>query len=596
MGLLQKACETYDCMKHLVGVVVDGQEILAPVSHTVTRAGIVITLDQEGKFITARTVDKNEPKIAIPVTEKSAGRSSGPCAHPLCDQLGYLSPDIPEKQKLYLEQLTDWVGSAYTHPKLEPILHYVQGGTILHDLKAAGLIEQEKIDAKNEKLLVGWVVNGFGDKSGPCWKDRDLMECFVQYYNDLRQTDGHDCFCMVSGDIESAAEQHPKGIVPKKGNAKLISDQDTNNFTYLGRFTESWQASTVGYLSSQKAHCALKWLVANQGIRFKERTFLCWNPQGYKLPAVTGFMASKKEVKTKSANPTEYRQQLRDALYSWKKDLPDDAQAIVAVFDAATSGRLSLTFYGELMASDFLERLRDWDESCCWENGGFGIQSPALNKIISWAFGTSRDGKIEVDPRILDQQIQRLMACRIKERSLFPLDIEKALVEKASHLVLFKKDPKPDKNQRGELLFTACAVVRKYRKDHFKEEWDMSLDRENTDRSYLFGRLLAIADTVEHRVYSARGEEDRETNAMRMQKAFALRPFSTWRTLDEKMEPYYKQLPVGLRQYYRNLVKEIIDKLAPTDNLNQRLDDIYLLGYYHQKAYRSDKTEASAEN
>lgn len=124
----------------------------------------------------------------------------------------------------------------------------------------------------------------------------------------------------------------------------------------------------------------------------------------------------------------------------------------------------------------------------------------------------------------------------------------------------------------------------------------MSLDKENTDRSYLFGRLLAIADTVEHSAYSSRGEEDRETNAMRMQKAFALRPFSTWRTLDEKMEPYYKQLPVGLRQYYRNLVKEIMDKLAPAENLNQRLDDIYLLGYYHQKAYRSDKNDAPAEN
>ena len=591
MGLLQKAVETYDCMKHLVGVMVDGQEILAPISHTVTRAAIIITLDQEGKFITARMVNISEPKIAIPATEISAGRTGKrPPPHPLCDKLCYLAPDIPEKNIPYLEQLEDWERSEYTHPKLTSILHYIQGRTILHDLKAAGLIKQDQIDKKNEKLIVAWVVNGFGDKSGPCWEDKDLMECFIQYYSNHRKNDDHYCLCMISGDIEVAAEQHPKGIVSIKGNAKLISDQDTDNFTFLGRFTKSWQASTVGYIASQKAHNALRWLVANQGIPFGERTFLCWNPQGHALPAVTGFMASKRGAKAKSVTPTEYRQQLKDALYSWKKDLPNDAQAIVAMFDAATTGRLAVTFYGELLASDFLERLRDWDESCCWENGDFGIQSPALYKIISWAFGTPRDGKIDVDSRILAQQMQRLMACRIKEGGLFPLNIEKALVEKTSHLVLFEKDP------RRELLFTACAVIRKYRKDHFKEEWDMSLDKENADRSYLFGRLLAIADAVERSAYSSRGEEDRETNAMRMQKAFALRPFSTWRTLNEKMELYYKQLPIGLRQYYRNIVTEIMDKLSPSESLNQRLDDIYLLGYYHQKAYRSDKTETPAED
>lgn len=585
MGLLQKACETYECMSRFVGGKEDGREVLAPISHTVTRAGIEITLNQDGKFITARTVDKKEPKIAIPVTEKSAGRSSGLCAHPLCDQLGYLSPVITEKHRLYLEQLADWESSIYTHPKLSPILHYIQGGTILRDLKEAGLIEQENINDKNEKTMVCWVVNGLGEKSGPCWEDRELMECFTRYYDDIRKKDSPDALCMVSGKIEPEAIQHPKGIVSKKGNAKLISDND-NNFTYRGRFVEEWQASTVGYTASQKAHNALRWLVANQGVAFGERTFLCWNPQGYALPEVTGFMSFKKGARPKAAKPTEYRRQLRDALFSWKENLPGDAQAIIAVFDAATVGRLAATYYGELQASDFLERLHDWDESCCWENGILGIQSPALFKIINWAFGTPRNGKMETDPRILAQQMQRLMACRIKDMGLFPLDIERALVEKASHLAHFKKDPRED------LLFTACAVIRKYHKDCFKEEWDMSLDKENTNRSYLFGRLLAIAEIVERSTYSK--EEERETNAMRMQKAFALRPMSTWRVLDEKLEPYYKRLDYGMRQYCRRIESDIVDKLSPSNSeLNHKLDDIYLLGYYHQRAefYRSKKTE-----
>ena len=118
----------------------------------------------------------------------------------------------------------------------------------------------------------------------------------------------------------------------------------------------------------------------------------------------------------------------------------------------------------------------------------------------------------------------------------------------------------------------------------------MALDKNCSDRSYLFGRLLAIADAVENSTYT--GEDRRETNALRMQKAFALRPMATWRLLEEKLEPYYKQLGPGLRQYYRKLTQEIVDKLSASDsNLNQKLEDIYLLGYYHQRAYRTEKAD-----
>ena len=118
----------------------------------------------------------------------------------------------------------------------------------------------------------------------------------------------------------------------------------------------------------------------------------------------------------------------------------------------------------------------------------------------------------------------------------------------------------------------------------------MALDKNCSDRSYLFGRLLAVAEAVENSTYTS--EDLRETNAMRIQKAFALRPMTTWRLLEEKLEPYYKQLKPGLRQYYRNMTQEIVVKLSVSDGgLNQKLDDIYLLGYYHQRAYRTEKTD-----
>ena len=586
MGLLQKAVETYDAMASRAGIVHEGEkEPLAPISHIMARAHVEITLNQDGWFISAQAVDKEAPKIIIPATEESAGRTSAPCAHPLCDQLGYVSPYNEKKHTLYVDALSNWANSESTHPKLQPILAYVRNGTILTDLLNAQLIQlTPEGGPSDEKLMVCWVVNGLGERlNGPCWTDRALMDAFIGYSRRER-TAMPPALCMVSGTMEAPAGQHPKGIVPINGNAKLISANDSSGFTYRGRFDDAAQAATVGYAASQKAHSALRWLVANQSVSFGGRTFLCWNPQGIQVPKVTGPMGRRNGSAQRAANPSQYQTQLREALSGWKEDLPQSADVVITAFDAATTGRLAVTYYNELLASDFLDRLHDWEASCCWENGHYGIQSPSLFQIVSWAFGTPRNGKAELDDRILSQQMQRLMACRV-DKAPFPPDVERALVEKASHLLLFEGE------NRQKLLFTACAAVRKYHYDHFKEEWDMALDKNCSDRSYLFGRLLAITDAVENSAYNT-SEDRRETNALRMQKAFALRPMSTWRLLEEKLEPYYKQLNPRLRQYYRKMTQEIADKLpASGGNLNQKLDDIYLLGYYHQRAYRPEKSD-----
>lgn len=583
MGLLQKAVETYGAMAHRAGQVFEGEnEPLAPISHIMARPQIIITLDQSGNFVAAQVLDKNTPKIIIPATEESAGRTvkAAELPHPLCDYLRYLLPQNQVEYQHYISQLSTWANSSHTHPKLHAVLNYVQGGTILENLRQAGIDSEEK-------AMVCWVVNGLGESlNGPCWTDRTLMNAFIDYYREKR-TDTPPALCMISGELEMPAGQHPKGIVPISGNAKLISANDSSGFTYRGRFDDAAQAATVGYAASQKAHSVLRWLVANQSVSFGGRTFLCWNPQGIQVPRVTGPMGRRSGTAQRAANPSQYQKQLREALSGWKEDLPQSAGVVIAAFDAATTGRLAVTYYNELLASDFLDRLHDWEASCCWEDGPYGIQSPSLFQIVSWAFGTPRNGKAEMDDRILSQQMQRLVACRV-DKAPFPLDIERALAEKASHLLLYEGE------NRQKLLFTACAAIRKYHCDHLKEEWDMALDKNCSDRSYLFGRLLAIADAIENNTYT--DEDRRETNAIRMQKAFTLRPMTTWSALWDKLRPYNKRLAQskpGLYRYYHSVIDDILNRLSPFDpTLNQKLDDIYLLGYSHQRAYRTEKSDS----
>jgi CRISPR-associated protein Csd1 len=592
MGLLQKACETYDTHKDLVGVPQAERQTLVPISHIITSADIEITVNQDGKFVSARALDKSEPKIIIPATEDSGGRTSAPCAHPLCDQLGYIAPYDEKKHPLYVAQLTAWAESEYSHPMLSPILTYVKNETILVDLTQADLVQfNAKGVPEKEKAMICWRVVGTLEMQEACWLNQDLFRAFSAWYAAQRQ-ERACALCMISGDVTAPAAQHPKGIVSINGNAKLISANDNSGFTFRGRFTNEEQAATISYLASQKAHNALRWLIANQGVPIGGRTFLCWNPQGKPMPQVTSPLRRRNAPQPVVVTPSEYRKELALALASYQYELPENKDGVViAAFDAATTGRLSLTYYNELRGSDFLQRLHDWDSSCCWWNGPLGIQSPSLKQIILCAFGTQREEKLAIDDRVLKQQMQRLVACRM-EQAKFPSDIEQAVVHKASNLQIY------DTNTRALLLFVACAVIKKYRYDTFKEEWEMSLETNKQDRSYQFGRLLAVLEKAERDTYQS--DENREPNAVRRQSIFVQRPFAigcaVWGDL---RKAYLPRLKPGHRATYEKLFGEIMEQLSqfPEHELNLPLQDTYMLGYYLQRneLYKSKKEKEAEE-
>ena len=66
MGLLQKACETYDCHASLVGLPQAEKETLAPVSHILTSAQIEITVDQDGQFQNEMCIRDSSKRRACP--------------------------------------------------------------------------------------------------------------------------------------------------------------------------------------------------------------------------------------------------------------------------------------------------------------------------------------------------------------------------------------------------------------------------------------------------------------------------------------------------------------------------------------------------
>ena len=596
MGLMQKAVETYDCHAALAGVPDAMRETLTPISHIVQNAQIEVTIDANGNFISAAAVvkdkksERDESKTIIPATEKSANRTSAPCAHPLSDQLLYLIPSSTEHHDLYLKQLSNWANSEYTHPKVKAVLKYIESESLLDDLERSGLVTKDEngnLDGKFTKCLVRWRVTGVNE-SAPCWEDKSLFEAFIAYNESLRKESG-SALCMITGEVLPMTENHPKGVVSAAYGAKLISANDSSNFTYRGRFAEPSQAATISYVASQKAHNALRWVVANQGVIIGGRTFVCWNPKGKDVPNAMHSLLSVSDSQKKAATPSDYKKQLADAVNGWKLNLPDNEDVVIASFDAATTGRLSVTYYNELRASDFIDRLAHWQQTCCWENNQFGYQSPSVRQIAQCAFGVERTEWLDVDDRILKEQVQRLLHCVI-DKAPMPSDIVQALMHRASMPLAYNNI------NRRKILFTACAAIYAYRTQAKKEEWTMSLDKEKKDRSYQFGRLLAVMEKVERDTYT---DEGREPNAIRMQSVFCDRPLYTAKIINDRLNPYFERLRPGSRAYYKKLIGEITEQLSNYDDaqLNRPLGDTYLMGYYLQRneLYTSKSNETKEE-
>lgn len=589
MGLLQAGYQTYETFASRAGVIYAAEkEPLAPVAHMIQKAQLEISITENGAFIKADTVAKKNAATIIPVTLESGGRTSSPAAHPLCDQLIYLSSINGERHALYCRQLSDWANSPYSHPKVKAVWQYIQSGTILRDLAEENILklsidgkpEKGKIEGTDyEKCLVRWRVIGNDLGKSAVWEDQSLFQAYIDYYLTLL-SEGEQDVCMITGELATCCDTHPKGIVGANFGAKLISSNDSSGFTFRGRFEDASQAGSVGYLASQKAHSALRWVAANSGFTIGGRSFLCWNPAGAEVPC-----ASLMALQTSSTEFINYRKELERSLGGYEESL-SGKQVVIAALDAATTGRLSVTYYTELEGSDFVRRLKHWYSSCCFPNGSFGIQSPPIWRVVNCAFGVERGEKVEADERVAREQAQQILRC-IVDSSPIPYGIMRNLAVRAGTPLAYKP------TNRRMIGWIACAVIRKYYNDKVqKEEWKLELDFSCHDRSYLFGRLLAVAEKVERDTYAK--DEQREPNAIRMQTMFVRRPLYTWAKLEEKLLPYFKRLNPGKRIKYRALIDEIFASFSPEEQKNDPpLKEFYLLGYHHQRAqlYKSSKTD-----
>lgn len=602
---------TYESNAEMAGKS-EEQVQLSVVAHMMATAQIEVTVDESGRFVRAVALDRADGRTIIPVSESSAARANGIAPHALCDMMPYVSGDYHKyiseaaaqkksraKFEAYIQQLGDWAKSDYTHPKVSAIFSYLSESSLTGDLVAAGVISlseegfvsDRKISgATCDKALVRFRV--MGTYPDAVWQDASLFESHAKHFVST-QNENRD-ICYLTGAESLISTNHPKGIIASNYGAKLISSNDTSNFVFRGRFRTSEQACSIGYEVTQKAHSALTWLVAKQGVFVgskDKRTFVCWNPNGKRVVNLDNPLGFEDDSPVHAYTEEQYKKKLIDTLNGHRGELSQSDNIVVMGLDAATTGRLSVTYYNELKGSDFYDRLQYWAETCCWYFTRFSpdkkpfveVLTPLTKSIVASAYGTERGNFLETDDKIMKEQTQRLFHCMLNN-SQVPWDIVHALVLRASNPQAYSR------GNHNRIVSTACALIRKYYINKGGEV-EMILNLENKDRSYLFGRLLAVLEKAERSTYSH--GEDREPNAIRLQSAFVNHPLATWKILENQLNPYFQRMSAGSRVYYKNLISEITVKLAEQDSeqLNRSLSEMYLIGYYLQRATLYSSTD-----
>lgn len=593
MSWMQKLYRTYNEIEKNPNLSDSEKEKLAPLWHSPQTAHIQITLDGDGKFLGARVLT-DKPIIMLPVTESSEGRTSGLAPHALADSLQYIAKDLGltyqkevitetegkngKKKKtktkqedlifnLYADQLDKWCVTI-DNKKVLAIQKYVHKGTVLADLVKEKVIpvddngelltnwiERENKDKQKPELfnvltkeqgkfeirkaLVVWSVQIPGDFVPETWKDKEVQQSWGNYYQQTLKSQ----FCTVTGDEQKIRESHPAKLLYSGDKAKLISSNDKEGFTYLGRFEEANQATTISAEVSHKAHAALRWLIDRQTTaRNNEQVTIAWaiscNPVPSPMKDISSEINWDNLDISAVENPDEFSSQtsseqpspdwsvnigraaaqiIKKKLHGYQAELKAHEQISLIMLDSATPGRMALTYYQEFLPADYFANLDAWIDDFSWYQR-YSIEVPngkKTDKRTQWRFVPPSPYSIAetVYGKSLSDTLKKQLYARLLPviaggtSVLIPEDLVRQSFQAACN-------PNGCENWEWQRnIGVACALYKGWRARHHdlsqRRTYPMSLDTQNRSRDYLYGRLIAQAESMEwYALYLQNGKKN----------------------------------------------------------------------------------------
>ena len=589
--------------------------VLLPLYHTSLKSNskniISVKLEQDGSLYKAEIMDAENQTIIFPVTSNSVARSgSNPAPHPLVDKFSYYVPELSQSQyDDFHKQLASWI-TYCEEGEVKDFLMKIQQfilqtdflSNILYSLygehyQREGLkITYSDSDGKNKTVdLSAYFLefsivqfHGFKDESVTSYEA--LHQSFISFITANQDNLGT---CNISGRMEQITNKH-RGLM---GNAKIISVSNKGE-AYKGRFKEREDVFSVGYETSEKIHLMIKYLLENKNSSTwleSSQYLINWfsddlaNESQLDIvkPAFNDLFEDDEDEKDSLVfiKPNEENKKIGSSFFKGRKLFGNDATYYVAILNKTSNGRIALKYFRQVQVSQLLKNMETWQENYSWEaktkSGNYKLRTPTFNDIINVAYGVDRERYLELDnDSFKSEQYQQLVTALIDGRTI-PNTIVKKLEDN------IKQRQKYSKNWY-QVQQVSLAVLQK----QYGREFTPMLDHQETDRSYLFGRLLAIYELFEAQRYALDGSsQERITNAERYWNAYTGQPAKMMNHLENKIKPYEQVLKLNRTGIWHKLEKErkeIIQLLTPlyaNKEFTQPLDYKFIFGYYAEKQF-----------
>lgn len=614
MSLLTALLDSYDyALEHdMVGKPDHFGNILLPMYYNSMKSNgkniIELLLSKESVLLEARVLPDGET-IQFPVTEDSVARSSGVAPHPLVDSASYVIQDGEKRSAAYMEQMENWLAyDANDYVKI--IRDFLKKPGMLDTVKKKLKDSEEDEEKKSkksapsidfEKVFFTFSIENYEGMKNVSVSENTALQgrykAYVEYQN-VNDPSKEKIICNLSGKEDYLCIKHQ----PLIGTARLVSQITANDENYRGRFATADQSIQIGMETSQKIHLMAKYLLSGQGTRRwlgEQANMVSWfsddlsnaaefNPTKSAEVASSvknRLLALKQEKSDASMLADEMTEDIVKSFTNGKRLFSDDATYYIAIFDKISNGRVAAKYFRSLSGSRLKENLVAWQEKYHWR--GFSNENrdkeftPSPRRMVLAAYGVERDGMLEISKNdFLKNQYQNIVTALVEGRAV-PRNFEKALAVNIRHRQNYDKT-------WMEVMFCALAVLKD--KGGIK---DAMLNRENTDRSYLFGRLLASFEYLEESTF---GEKDgRSTNAEKMWTSYTNQPATMMLRLRNLMKPYERKLersdkPLKRAAFFNATreIREATNMLHESYNMdsvevNRPLDYGFIFGYEAQR-------------
>lgn len=623
MSWMQKLCEAYDaciaCDQSKESVK------LVPLGFAHKKVKYHVVLSQDGQFVSAdELTDENQLEIpSTPQAESRTGDNGAP--FPLAEQLKYLIYEDENLKRFsqYMGQLDAWCGQPDAPACLRVVYTYLDSHTLLTDLESQPNlklkyyknVERREGAGEDAKAMVCFSVQMQDESPDDLWLRADVKQSWERFLADKLL--GAKAFCYVEGKMLPVMENHPK----VQGNAKLISAKDSEfPFQYKGRFVDDRSAAVVSFDASVRAHNALIWLIKRQGMQKYGMTWVVWNTNGavMKVPIdeKSDFMEYEEEEEEDSGPVIDtfesYAREVRAAARGYGGRLHDYNQqrtnfTVILGLEAATDGRMSVTYYQEYSGNEYVKRLEEWYTDCCWwsysrKNKTKEIAYPSPEQIAVAVLGpdavnaAKKDKKCEKSHTKLMRQLHsRILVC-IADRQPLPLDVVRSAFYRVCMPLTFVsgKERKWSRTAWETSVDTSCALISCFQKRRRGKDCEVfipELQAESKRRDYLYGRLFAVADFMEEK--SMDKGRDYPTNAIRLMRQFVKYPFETWPKIHEKLIPCFKSLGSDSKRY-QILFAKIEEQFSEEDRYRRgELSLEFLQGLSSQRQMLFQKRESA---